>query len=80
MKLCVQLFARARELAGTDSISMDLPAGSCIADLRDIIADEQERLRPIADSLLFAIGTDYVTDTTIVEAETVACFPPVSGG
>ena len=34
MKITVQLFARARDLAGAERVELDLPASARIADVR----------------------------------------------
>jgi molybdopterin converting factor small subunit len=77
----VRLFARAREVAGSDAVSVALPVGARVADLRTALGETYPPLRPLAPHLLFAIGTDYASDETLVPpgAELVA-FPPVSGG
>ena len=77
----VRLFARARELIGSDSVALDLPQGATVAELRTRLSGEFPRIRPIAPSLLVAVGNDYVSDSTpLVEDDQVVCFPPVSGG
>lgn len=81
MKLNVKLFARARDLAGSGSIEVELLESSTVGDLRKALAGQFPRLAPIVPSLLVAIGTEYATDGTVLNDTTdVACFPPVSGG
>lgn len=81
MKVVVQLFARARELASSPSVTIDLPEGSSVADLKRSLGEHSPDLRPLLPQLLVAIGTDYATDDAQVPDGTeVACFPPVSGG
>ncbi len=81
MKVVVQLFARARELAGSQTVTVDLPEGSSVADLKQSMGEKSPDLRPLLPQLLVAIGTDYATDDAqIREGTDVACFPPVSGG
>jgi hypothetical protein len=62
-------------------VNVALPAGARIADLRAAIGEACPPLRPLVPHLLFAIGTEYASDETLVPpgAELVA-FPPVSGG
>jgi len=81
ISVTVRLFARAREVAGTDSLRVPVPVGSRIADVRVAMGNACAPLRPLVPHLLFAIGTEYATDETLVspDAELVA-FPPVSGG
>jgi molybdopterin converting factor subunit 1 len=81
MNVAVRLFARARDLVGTDRIAVELPAAATVADLRTALAAQHAPLRPLSRNLLMAVGTDYVSDQTVLPADCeVACFPPVSGG
>ncbi len=81
MNVDVQLFARARELAGSPNVSLDLPDRANVADLKQALGEQSPALRPLLPQLLVAIGTDYATDDAqIPQGIAVACFPPVSGG
>ena len=81
MRLNVRLFARARDLAGSDTVELDLPDATRVGDLRLALAERYPALRPLARHLLIAVGTDYATETTPLDPKAeVACFPPVSGG
>jgi molybdopterin converting factor subunit 1 len=80
MSVTVLLFAAYADMLGTSSLSVDLPAGSTVADL---IADI--RRRPGAASLpskpLVAVNQRYATPTTTVRHDDeVALIPPVAGG
>ncbi len=81
MKLAVQLYARARDLAGLDKIELELTEPACVGDVRTALADRIPELAPLTRRLLIAVGTDYADDSLTVAADdTVVCFPPVSGG
>ena len=81
MKVTVQLFARARELAGTAFVELDIPASASVADLKHSLVERFPQVSPLAPKLLIAVGTDYADDRTILKPDVeVACFPPVSGG
>jgi len=81
MQIEVKLFARARDLAGRESIVVELGDGACVADLRNAIALQHSSLEQLVPHLHVAIGTDYASDETVLTAnDAVACFPPVSGG
>ena len=81
MKLTVRFFARAGELAETEFLQVDLPAHARIAELKTKLSAECPALAPLMRHLLFAVGTDYATDETVLaDGVEVACFPPVSGG
>ena len=77
----VRLFARAKDLARTDSVALDVSDAANVAELRRALADRFPALAEIAPSLLVAVGTEYATNGTVIDpSQKVACFPPVSGG
>lgn len=81
MNVRIRLFAVAKELAGRDVISLDLPAGSTISQLRVQLAAEVPALAAVLPHVLFAIGSQYAQDDSAIPAGSeVACIPPVSGG
>lgn len=81
MKTTVKLFARARDLAGSLMLEVDLPDSATAADLRAALGEQVPALQPILPSLLIAVGNDYAAPTTRVAGRTdLAVFPPVSGG
>ncbi|HAH43246.1 MoaD/ThiS family protein [Gimesia sp.] len=77
----VRLFARARELADSDLISVQVGAGTTVARLRQAIAEQYPSLQPLSGQLLIAVDNAYAGEEQLLtEAQEVACFPPVSGG
>ncbi len=81
MKTAVKLFARARDLAGTAMLELDLSESATAADLRAVLGEQVPALQLILPSLLIAVGNDYAGPTTRVAGRTdLAVFPPVSGG
>jgi len=81
MKLAVKLFARAKDLAGSGQVTIELPEPATVADVRAALTCAYPALAPLASSLLIAVGTDYANDQQVLTpASDVACFPPVSGG
>lgn len=81
MKTSVRLFAVARQLAGRETIELDLPADSTIGQLRARLAAEVPELASVLPHVLFAVGSEYARDDeTIPEGSQIACIPPVSGG
>jgi sulfur-carrier protein len=81
MKLDVRLFARARDAAGSERVTVELPPDARVADLRSALAAHSPNLRAIAPCLLVAVGKDYADDRVLLSPQAeVACFPPVSGG
>ncbi len=81
MKATVKVFALARQLAGQDSVAVDLPPGATVADVRRAMADQHPALADLVAHALFAINAQYAGDATpIPAAADLACIPPVSGG
>jgi molybdopterin converting factor subunit 1 len=77
----VRLFARLRELAGSDSIEVVLAAGSKVRDIRNAVARQYPTLADLIGRSAVAINDDYATDDNpISPADTIALIPPVSGG
>lgn len=79
--ITVLFFATLRDRAGTRSVSLELPAGATVADLKQQLKDHLPALQGLGDSSLVAINHEYVFDHDLVPAGAeVAIFPPVSGG
>jgi len=81
VKTEVLLFAAARKHAGTDRVSVELPAAATVADLRRVLGDHVPALRSWTDQLMIALDQQYAHDQALIHpGMEVACFPPVSGG
>ena len=81
MKVQVKLFARARDVAGAESISMELSNSATVVDLRVALALKFPEMESLVPNLLVAVGNEYADDQTTLDAsKEIACFPPVSGG
>lgn len=77
----VKLFAVAKELAGQDELSLELPAGATIADLRQAAIAKVPALAKIIPHSVWALDATYAADrTSIDEKSEIALIPPVSGG
>jgi molybdopterin converting factor subunit 1 len=81
MMIQVRLFARARDLAGADTLSLELPAGATVAELRTGLAKSWPSLERLLAHSRLAVGNDFVADETKLTYDAfVAVIPPVSGG
>ena len=81
MTVRVKLFAVAKELAGCDELSVELPLGSTIHDLRAAIVAVAPPLSRIVPHAMWAVNAEYANDSTrLSEQSEVALIPPVSGG
>jgi molybdopterin converting factor small subunit len=79
MDVPVRLFARAREIAGRDIITVAMPEGSTIGDLRRRLAEEYPRLAELVKRSALAVEQEFAKDEQPVRGE-VTLLPPVSGG
>jgi molybdopterin converting factor subunit 1 len=80
-RVTVRVFARLREIMGSDAIQVPLPVGATVEDLRRGV----ELLWPEAHGVLsksaIAVNSEYAeSDQRIGAGDEVALIPPVSGG
>jgi molybdopterin converting factor subunit 1 len=81
MRVRVLLFARAKDLAGTGSLTLELPEGATVAGLRHLLAATYPRLAQFLPRCAVAVGSEIASDeVTLAEDAEVALLPPVSGG
>ena len=81
MTVHVHLFARARDLAGSAAVAVELPAGATVADLRVALARCHPALAALLDRSAFAVNNEFAgADTTLAAGAEIALLPPVSGG
>ena len=77
----VLLFARLRDLAGAGELTVEVPPGSRVGDLRRHLAAAFPALAGLLPSCAVALDDQYVGDATpLPEGAEVALLPPVSGG
>ena len=81
MRIEVKLFALAKQLADSDTITVDLPPGAVVADLRRVLGEQCPSLADLLPHAMFAIDTQYANDDSPLTPDAeIACIPPVSGG
>ena len=77
----VLLFARARDLAGADTINVDLPTGATVAELRRVLTSSYTKLAALIEHSAFAVTDEFAEENTpLFATDVVALLPPVSGG
>jgi molybdopterin converting factor subunit 1 len=77
----VLFFATLRDLAGTKSLELDVPAGMTVRVLKDQLARDHPKLTKAMETVLVAINREYAFDEAVLPASAeIAMFPPVSGG
>lgn len=81
MRVTVQLFARLRELTGTDHIALEVPDGATVRDVWAVAAGQHPPLAPLGGAVSFAVNADFAKPSRVVhEGDDIAFLPPVSGG
>lgn len=81
MKLRVQLFARAKDLVGAGSVTLEVPEGATVSQLRQRLAEDQPVLASLLQRSVLAVNNEFTEDNTLLPAGAeVALLPPVSGG
>jgi molybdopterin synthase catalytic subunit len=77
----VLFFAQARERAGRAQSTLELPAGSRVADALDALAAAHPELAPLRAHLAVAVnGVLARPGDALPEDAELALLPPVSGG
>jgi molybdopterin converting factor subunit 1 len=81
VKIEVLLFAAARERAGAEKLTVDLPAGATAADLWRRLAADRPALAAVLPSCRAAVNKEFAPmSATLRDGAVVAVLPPVSGG
>lgn len=77
----IRLFARARQLAGTDALDLEMPAGATVGDLRRRIAEIAPALAGLLERSALAVNDEFADDSQVLPMNAeIAVLPPVSGG
>ncbi|MEO6939889.1 MAG: MoaD/ThiS family protein [Candidatus Kapaibacterium sp.] len=81
MKVSVRFYAMSRDLAGASERELELPSGTTLSIALEQLFQDVPALKVLRTSSLFAVGLDYVSHDTVLEAGNVISFiPPVQGG
>jgi sulfur-carrier protein len=77
----VLLFARLRDLAGSDLMTVTLPSRATVRELRNAISTRVAALADWLPRCAIAVNGEYVEDSTVIPPNCeIAILPPVSGG
>ncbi len=81
MRVTVRLFARLRELAGAEALTIDVPTDATIADVWRQVTDAHPSVAPFDRAISCAINASFARMSQPVSAgDEIAFLPPVSGG
>lgn len=77
----ILLFATLRDYVGARSLDLEIPAGTTIQGLTDLLVRAYPRLEKARASMMVSINRQYAASEQIIpENAEIALFPPVSGG
>jgi len=77
----VKFFGQCRELIGAEVDEIGVPERTSVGAAFEVLKHRYPKLEQIAARLLFAVNDDYASlETTLSSDDTLAIFPPVSGG
>ncbi len=81
LKIDVKLFAAYRDRLGRSNLSLELEAGSTVAQLAERLVASYPKAFPPAVDLVVAVNQEYAESHQVLqEGDEVALIPPVSGG
>ncbi|MBO0725644.1 MAG: MoaD/ThiS family protein [Blastocatellia bacterium] len=81
IKINVLLFGACREVAGAGELNCDLAAPADVASAWNAIKTRFPDLEKFERSALFAVNEEHSQkDQPLEDGDTLAVFPPVSGG
>jgi molybdopterin converting factor subunit 1 len=81
MTVQVRLFARLRDLAGSNSLVLELPSGSTVADLRHHLTVEYPQLTSLLERCAIGVNNEFAENALrLPDGAEIALLPPVSGG
>lgn len=81
MKVHVRLFARAKDLVGAETVSLELSEGACVNDLRRKLNVDYPALATLLERSAIAVDNEFAENEVVLSAGAeIALLPPVSGG
>ena len=81
MRVTVRLFARLRELAGADTLTVEVAEPATVAAVWQAAANVAPAIAPFERALSCAVNANFSRmSQSVSEGDDVAFLPPVSGG
>ena len=79
VKITVRCFASVRELLGTETLEVEVPEGTTVEGLKQLLGERAPDLLRL--QVAFAVNQDYCTAAQgLSDGDEVAFIPPISGG
>lgn len=81
MRVKVKLFASFRDICGFNEKELIVSDSIRVSEIVDVLIKSNNELAAKKDTLLVAVNQEYCDlEKILQEGDTVALFPPVSGG
>jgi molybdopterin converting factor subunit 1 len=81
MHIQVKLFALLREIAGTDTIALEVPEAASTGQVLHQLSQQHPALQPYLENVRLALKMDFVDEAArLDEGDELHLIPPVSGG
>ncbi len=81
MNVQVRFFAAARQAVQRERVDLDVPDGTTVAELRDLLQREFPEMSTLLRHAAFAVDAEYSANSEKIPPNAeIACIPPVSGG
>jgi len=81
MKIKIKVFATIKDICGFDEKELIVSDSIKVNEVIDLFIKSHEELSHKKDILLLAVNEEYCSrDTILKDSDTLAIFPPVSGG
>lgn len=81
MQIKALFFATYRDIAGSDEVAVEVPAGSSVGDLVEALRSRGEHWLALPTAPAVAVNLTYARlATALSDGDEVAFIPPVSGG
>jgi molybdopterin converting factor subunit 1 len=81
VKIIIRYFAGHRDITGRSEEDLDLPPGTTVGGLWELLIGRYPRLAGYSGRVLYAVNQEFGTPTTeLHDGDEVAFVPPVSGG
>jgi molybdopterin synthase sulfur carrier subunit len=81
MSIHIRYFAALRETVGQGEETLDLPAGTTVAEVRTLLLDRYPALTGTLERSAVAINRSYGTIQEVLhDGDELAFIPPVGGG
>src|SRR5690606_29996259 len=81
MKVRIRFFHLLKQYARTDALEMEVPDGSTVGDIKNLVFDQFPGMKMLGGAVSLAQDMEYANPTDLArEGAEIALMPPVSGG